>query len=73
MAELRWPIPGRADRNVTHLTILRQIAEQYEITQGVAHRLLMQRRLEDPRVELRRRRRIGNDDVEVLQPEVVER
>ena len=33
----------------------------------------MQRGLEDPRIESRRGRRVGHDDVEMLQAQVVER
>ena len=67
------PRCSRADRDVADLPIRRQIAQQDEVAQRVAHRLLMQPGLEDPHVELRRRRGIGNDDVEVFEAQVVER
>jgi hypothetical protein len=73
VADGRLPLPGAADSDVAHLAVGGKLAEQHEVANGVAHWLLMQGRLEDPRIEPRRGGRVGHDDVEVLQAEVVER
>jgi hypothetical protein len=66
------PLRG-ADRDVAELPVLRQIAEQHEVAQAVAHWLLVQLHLEDASVELGGRCGIRHDDVEVLETEIVER
>jgi hypothetical protein len=73
VSDCRHALAGCANRDVADLAVGGQIAQQDEVAQRVAHRLLVQRRLEDAAVELRRRRRIRHDDVEVFEAEVLER
>jgi hypothetical protein len=63
----------RADRDVADLAIGRQITEQDEVAERVADRLLVQPGLEHAHIELRRRRGIRHDDVEVLESQILER
>jgi hypothetical protein len=48
VANRRRPLSGGANGDVTDLPIGGHIAEHHEVAQRVAHRLLMQRSLEDP-------------------------
>ena len=73
VADGRHALAGGTDRDVPDLPIRRQIAEQDEVAQRVAHRLLVQRRLEDAAVEPGGCRGVGNDDVEVFEAEVLQR
>ena len=66
--------PARsADGDVADLSIGRKVAEEHEVAQRVAHRLLMQRSPEDAGVEPRRGRRVRNNDVEMFEAQVIER
>ena len=72
VANRRLPLTRSPDCDIADLSIGGQVTEQHEVAQRVAHGLLMQRGLEDPGVESSRSRRVGDDDVEVLQAQVVE-
>jgi hypothetical protein len=67
------PAIGRADRDVADLPVGRQIAEQHEVALAAAEVLLVQRRGEDLLVEAGGLGRVRHDDVEMLEPEVLER
>ena len=73
VANRRGPPVACANRDVAHLPIRRQFTEQDEIAQRIADGLLMDSRLEDAVVELRGRRRIGHDDVQMFEAQILER
>src|SRR5690606_31810542 len=73
VADLHGTVPAGADRDVADLAIFGQLAEQNEIADRPAKRLLVQRRVEDLHVEACGRRRVRTEDVEMLEPEIRER
>ena len=73
VADCRRAPAGRADGDVADLSIGRQVAQQDEVAQRIAHGLLVQRGPEDACIEPRRCRGIRHDDVEMFEAQVVER
>ncbi len=73
MSHADRPAVGRADGDVADLPVGRQVAEQHEVALAAAEVLLVQRRGEHALVEAGGLGRVGDHDIEMLEPQVLER
>src|SRR5262252_1409015 len=68
-----WTSPRSADGDVTHLPVLRKVSEQNEVTYRALEALLMKLRLEHAHINLSGRCRVGYQNVQMFEPEILER
>ena len=73
MSHADRPAVRRADGDVANLPVGRQAAKQHEVALAAAEVLLVQRRGEHPLVEAGGLGRVGDYDIEMLEPQVLER
>ena len=72
MADRRLSTLPGANGHVADLPVRRKIAQKNEVAQASLKGLLMQNGPEYARVETRGRLRVGHDDVEVLEAEILQ-